>query len=231
MRAAVCFVLGFLLAVIPAANVTRRNLLPSPGQPNSELGCPGQDGFLYAGLLGSRPVRALAAMIRVLAGPTQIDGHIAGWINVGRNNTEWLQAGLASFNAESNARLYYETNINGHPDYHELDNSVETDSAHTFVLVERQPGLWLVRIDGKARATVRLSGKPVFASAFGESWSDVATCNDFSYLFSHARVLRPGDSAWHALGGEVTRDSGYQVVLLDSAPTRFIARSKPGGVQ
>jgi hypothetical protein len=194
--------------------------------------------YSYAGFDSAWSADGVGATITALSDPVVAAGHVAAWVGVGgvgagpRGTNEWLQVGVAGFEAAVGAgnELYYEVALpNQAPVYHRLGRVATMAPVRVSVLETAQRrGWWRVWVNGRpATAPIHLAAshgtwQPQVTT---ESWNGgTGACNRFSYRFAGVAIARGAGGSWRGLTrGSRYVDPGYGV--QGRSPSRFLAAS------
>ena len=203
-------------------------LLASPALADS---C-GNPGYSYAGMVTSKRMKGVRAMITAPVAPQVESGDVSGWIGVGRvsgpGKRGVLRVGLLA-QADDTMQLYYEVQRTTGWARH-LGPTVLPGERH-FVKVARSyrnAKRWRVVIDGKQVGPALRLGhgwKWLRAAATAESWDGGApSCNHFQYVFGKLRVKN--GRGWKGVHGrKIIQAPGYKV--LPQHRSRFLATNVP----
>jgi hypothetical protein len=195
-------------------------------------GACGWPGYSYAGVLGDRPVSAVAATVTTVRAARVESGHVAAWVGVGGSGAgpggrdEWLQVGLVA-RAGRGQVLYVEWKRPGAGRrYAELGLAGPAGESHTL-LVRELPGrrsVWRAFVDGRpAGPAVLLPGSHgrLPGAATAETWDGGRpACNRFAFRYEDVRLRAPGAR----VGLLELEDPGYRVERGERAT--FVARSR-----
>jgi hypothetical protein len=194
--------------------------------------------YRYAGLVGNDTSGGVRARIAAAVAPRVQAGHVAAWIGVGGRGAgpggedEWLQVGLASFEATT-TRLYYEAMVDGQHRYVELDTDVAPGEVKRVAVTEMlaQPEWWRVWVDGRpVTEPIHLPGshaawEPVTVA---ETWTAEEGAPPHAFHFRFRGIASRGRGGrWTGLREPfVLEDRGLRV--LRAASQRFDAVRAPG---
>lgn len=225
----------FILAVVMlwmAAATT------AAGGASSAVAC-GVQSYSYAGVQASQTAEGVAATLVATEAPSVSEGHVGGWVGVGGpgagpdGQSEWLQAGYASFPGSSAMQMYYEVTLPGsQPRYVELSASVPISAAHRFAVLEmvKRPDWWRVWVDGEpVSPPIHLPGSDGawYPQAIGENWNGGAgACNAYAYRFTDVNLAEGEGFHWKPMTiGYEFQDPGYSVEPVSSVPRTFVTTS------
>jgi len=191
-------------------------------------------GYTYAGVYAKQATPGIGASLSMHNLPSVDGGHVAAWVGIGgaglgpHGTDEWLQVGLASFDAPE-ARLYYELALPGQkPRFFELDSGIPAGFVVRVAILElpHTPNSWVVVTPKGIAGPFRLpnSHKRWEPIATAESWAKGGSlCNRYSYRFQNIRLAAKHGS-WKRLRHSTTlQDRGSRVRKL--SPSTFDARS------
>jgi hypothetical protein len=213
------------VAVLAACLVALTAFAVTPSTAGESQSC-AQNGYSYAGVVGSAPASGVSALLTAATQPEVRTGHVAAWVGIGGRRAGpdgsdvWLQAGLVSY-PRSGSRLYYELMLPNGRRYVELARDVPAGRrVHLAVSESARAGAWQVLVDGRSVTdAIDLPGShaswPAIATA--ESWArGRQACN--SYAFGFASPSERGlDGIWRPLPrGRVLQTSATAVVTHES---------------
>src|ERR687886_714053 len=140
--------------------------------------------YSYAGFDSPWYAHGVAATITTLQDPFVSVGHVAAWVGVGgvgaglHGEDEWLQVGVAGFEAVNNAgnEVYYEYVLPHHAPVYRAVKRVVTGAPHRMAVLEmaHRWNWWRVWVDGRAVS------KPIHLPASHGVWQPEVTTESWN---------------------------------------------------
>lgn len=185
------------------------------------------NGYGYGGYQSPVAAYGISGELTATKAPQVVDGHVAAWLGVGgsamgpNGEDEWVQAGISGFpDGHSELYLEYVTPALSAPKYVTIAAAAPGET-HQIGIVERQPNVWSVQVDGKrVGPAVTLPGshgawRPI---ATTESWDGgTGACNRFAYDFGSLAVATKLGGGWQPFGlVRRLQNAGHTVVARAS---------------